>query len=83
MCFDVLSYMVMNGHLLSFIVMCGQKWTCTAMNGLWGYIWNFGSRANIGSIENLGNIWDTGENRENRKKRGKRGNPKCKEFLAA
>ena len=67
MCIDVLSYIVMNGHVLSFMVMCGQKWTCTVMNGLWGYIWNFGTRAIIGSVENLGNIWDTGENRENRK----------------
>ena len=28
---------------------------------LWGYVWNFGTTANKGSIENIGNIRDTGK----------------------
>ena len=43
------------------MVMCGQKWSCTVINGLWGYICNCATTANIRSIENLGNIGDTGK----------------------
>ena len=53
--------MLKYGHVLLLMVMCGQKWSCTVMNGLWGYIWNFRTTANKERIENLGKIGDTGK----------------------
>ena len=60
-CSHAWSCMVMYGHVLSCMVMGGPVWSCTVMNGFWGYVWNFGTTANKGSIENIGNIRDTGK----------------------